>query len=227
MGSPTVAHESLLPTTEKPRFPCDTCDKTFASTRNRQEHLLRYGHVVNQPIPIHVPFYLHLRQQNIKCPLCKFKAKSVKSPRSFITHFTHLLGQYELTIEYTCTICSEVMTGDDVQDHLLQHQCERIPLTPTLIRTPSFPLLDESPTTSSKFSPSTVSSPESYPVIPPSPVPSAEPSTPTSSPMPDTQKPFSPLQPSPPRLSPSPSTATNSHDTDDLFYGRPSHHPCS
>ena len=109
MGSPP-AHVSLLPRAPKPRYACDSCSKTFVSLRNRHEHLLRYSHSVNQTITVTVPLYLNLRQQNIKCPLCKFKSKGVKTPCSFITHFTRHLGQYHLEVAYTCTICTEVMT---------------------------------------------------------------------------------------------------------------------
>ena len=131
MGSPP-AHVSLLPSAPKPRYTCDSCNKTFVGIRNRHEHLIRYSHTVNDTIKITVPFYLNLRQQNIKCPLCKFKAKGVKSPRSFITHFTRHLGQYHLDVACTCTICTDItVTDHEVYDHLFRHQRERIFLTPT------------------------------------------------------------------------------------------------
>ena len=154
MGS-APAHVSLLPSAPKPRYACDSCSKTFVSIRNRHKHLLRYSHSVNQTITVTVPFYLNLHQQNIKCPLCKFKSKGVKTPRSFITHFTRHLGQYHLEVAYTCTICTEVMTDKEVHDHLLCHQRERIPLTPNTTK----PSADQqrsthsTPTSSSNSSP--------------------------------------------------------------------------
>ena len=48
-------------------------------------HLLCYSHSVNETIKITVPFHLNLRQQNIKCPLYKFKAVAATSPISLIT----------------------------------------------------------------------------------------------------------------------------------------------
>ena len=226
MGSP-AAHVSLLPSAPKPRYACDSCSKTFVSVRNRHEHLLRYSHSVNQTIKITVPFYLNLRQQNIKCPLCKFKAKGVKTPRSFITHFTRHLGQYQLEVAHTCTICTEVMTDKEVHDHLLRHQRERIPLTPNTTK-PSAdqqPPTPSTPTSSSNSSPtSSVSShdllpescdmdPASQPPCSPATMAPQEVSPPSqpifspSSPIPDTQNPFSPPQPSPERFSPSTSDA--------------------
>ena len=114
-------------TSEQPRFPCSSCPKTFLTIRGRHEHLLRTSHTVSDTIRITVPFYINLRHQNIKCPLCKFKSKNAKSPRSFISHFSRHLGQYRLSVAYTCSICSEVMPSDDVQHHLKRHLDERMP----------------------------------------------------------------------------------------------------
>ena len=204
MGTPSALESSPSDPTVKPRLSCDSCPKTFFSVRTRHEHLLRYSHVVNETIKITVPFYLNLRQQNVKCPLCRFKSKSVKSPRSFITHFTRHLGQYSLDIAYTCTICTATMQGHEVQDHLLHHQRERIPLTPTILPPVGTPDPDKPPA-----SPESVSSTSSCDTRSPPPnlnlvtdTISPQPPQRSPSPMPDTQHPFSPEQSSPKLLSP-------------------------
>ena len=219
MGSPT-AHVSPLPgATSKTRLPCGSCTRTFINLRNRHEHLIRFSHIVQETINISVPFYLNIGRQTIKCPLCSFKARRVKSPRSFITHFTRHLGQYSLDVAYTCTICSSVMRGDEVYDHLQHHRRERIPLTPTVM--PIVP--DSSPEKSplSLKSTPTTSSSNTDPRSPPSHLnldlgETSEHSpqlAPMNSPeLPDTQEPFSPQQPAPTLLSP--------HDEVDAFLMR-------
>ena len=106
MSSPsTPLPPSHVNSPEQPRYHCSSCPKTFLTIRGRHEHLLRTSHTVSDTIDITVPFYINLRHQNIKCPLCKFKSKNAKSPRSFTSHFSRHLGQYRLHIAYTdCTL---------------------------------------------------------------------------------------------------------------------------
>ncbi len=189
---------------------------------------MKWSHSVEETIHISVPFYLNLRKQNIKCPLCTFKSKHVKSPRSFITHFSRHIGQYSLDIAYTCTMCTDTMQADQ---HLQSHQRERIPLTPTIIAPADSPLSPEespasTPTSSTQTSPSsreTSPSPDEdhrpgtspqtscADVAPECPDEAVQRPTeltfPSSPPLPDSQNSFSPLQPSPPRLSPEESDA--------------------
>ena len=91
---------------------------------------MRYSHESKDILEVSVPFFLNLRRQIIKCPLCTFKAKQVESPRSFVTHFSCHGGNYTLQIAYMCSVCMEVMSSGEVQDHLDMHRSNRLPLTP-------------------------------------------------------------------------------------------------
>ena len=210
MSSP-LAQSPTLPGDRptKERLSCGTCDKSFAQLKTRHTHLMRYSHELKEVLEISVPFFLNLRKQVIKCPLCPFKVKQAKSPRSFVTHFSRHGSCYNLTIAYTYSVCMEVMTIDDFQDHLELHRSNRLPLTPTASQPseqasqdpiPTSPYKDDTLSTSATSSP-----PSSLPL-------STPPSYSTtyfpldSQTLPDTQNPMSPSAPSPPSFSPPPET---------------------
>jgi hypothetical protein len=48
---------------------------------------MRYSHELKEVLEISVPFFLKLRKQVIKCPLCPFKAKQAKSPEALLLAF--------------------------------------------------------------------------------------------------------------------------------------------
>ena len=205
MSSP-LAHSSTLPGDRpcKERLSCRTCDKTFVHLKTRHTHLLQYNHDLKENVKVSVPFYLHLRRQTIKCPVCSFKAKQVKSPRSFKTHFSRHGSSYTLQIAYTCSVCTEVMTSDDVQQHLDMHRSNRLALTPTATKPRSHdsPERISSPSTADTSS-STSSPPSSLPL---STLPPKSPESVESQTLPDTQNPMSPVAPSPQSFSPPPET---------------------
>ena len=281
---PPTAHDAPLPgnLTQGNRLRCGSCQNTFCNIKTRHAHLLKFSHVLPEACEVTVPFYLNLRHQSIRCPLCSFKSKKVKSPRSFKVHFSRHLGdQYTLKIAYTCTMCTEVMSEEQVHAHLNHHRANHIPLTPIVLKDPlANPSEKESSTSTiedqrplstqslSSSSPSTsATSPSSS--LPASPLddgslltdtqtlmspisrsppylsqqdannllpecsmdaykdtspttstshatplrpdnanyPPSEATTSSSSPLPDSQNPFSPMQPSPQRLSPTNSDA--------------------
>ena len=164
-------------------------------------HLLRYNHELRETVEVSVPFFLHLRRQIIKCPLCSFKAKNVKSTRSFLTHFSRHGNRYNLQIAHTCSVCSEVMTTDEVQQHLDMHRSNRLALTPTTNKPCNHNSPD--PTTSSPSTVDTSSTSSSPPSsLPLSTPPPKSPASLDSQTLPDTQNPMSPSAPSPPSFSP-------------------------
>ena len=206
MSSP-LAHSPTLPGDRpcKERLSCGTCDKTFVHLKTRHTHLLRYNHDLKENVEVSVPFFLHLRLQTIKCPVCSFKAKQVKSPRSFQTHFNRHGSSYTLQMAYTCSVCAEVMTSDDVQQHLDMHRSNRLALTPTATKPRSHDSPEPSSSSSSTVDTSSTSSspPSSLPLSTP---PPKSPESVESQTLPDTQNPMSPLAPSPPSFSPPPET---------------------
>ncbi|CAB4023932.1 ---NA--- [Paramuricea clavata] len=208
MSSP-LAHSPTLPGDQpsRERFSCGTCTKTFKNMITRHAHLMRYSHELNNVLEISVPFFLNLRKQVIKCPVCPFKAKQAKSPRSFVTHFSRHGNCYNLTIAYTCSVCMEVMTIDEVQDHLELHRSNHLPLTPTTSQPSeqaSHDPVPTSPSTDDTLSTSATSSPPSS--LPLSTPPPTSPASLDSQTLPDTQNPMSPSAPSPPSFSPPPET---------------------
>ena len=133
MTSSPEAHVSMLPGNrwDGLRFNCGSCDQSFGHLKKRHEHFKRSGHTPTEIEEITVAFYLNLRHQTLRCPVCSFNSRHVKSPRSFIKHFACHSEFYTLNLVHVCTICTEQMSLDEIHGHLLHHQLERIPLTPT------------------------------------------------------------------------------------------------
>ena len=205
--SSAIAHSPTLPGDRpcKERLSCGTCDKTFVHLKTRHTHLLRYNHELRETVEVYVPFFLHLRRQTINCPICSFKARNVKTTRSFLTHFSRHGNSYNLQIAHTCSVCSEVMTTDEVQQHLDMHRSNRLALTPTTNKPCNHNSLD--PTTSSPSTVDTSSTSSSPPSsLPLSTPPPKSPASLDSQTLPDTQNPMSPSAPSPPSFSPPPET---------------------
>ena len=101
----------------------------------------------------------------------------------------------------------EVMTLNEVQDHLELHRSNHLPLTPTASQpseqvshdpVPTSPSTDDTLSTSATSSP-----PSSLPLSTPPPI---SPASLDSQTLPDTQNPMSPSAPSPPSFSPPPET---------------------
>ena len=187
MSSP-VAHSPTLPGDRpaKERLSCGTCDKTLAHLKTRHTHMLRYSHELKDTLEITLPFFLNLRRQIIKCRLCTFKGKQVKTPRSFITHFSRHGSSYTLKIAYTCSVCMEVMSSEEVQNHLEMHRSNRLPLTPIATHPSNQDTPDPPPASPSTVdTSSTSSSPSSS--LPLSTPPPKSPESLDSQPLPDHQ----------------------------------------
>ena len=163
-----LAHSPTLPGDRptKERVSCGTCDKTFANIKTRHAHLMKCSHELKDTLEVTVPFFLNLQQQTIKCPVCTFKSRKVKSPQGFITHFSRHATNYTLKIAYTCLFCMEVMNSNDVNQHFEMHCQNRLPLTAsthpsnqdTPVPVPTSPSTADTLSTSSTSSPCIVPS---------------------------------------------------------------------
>ena len=190
MTSSPEAHISTLPGNRRDgfRFICGSCDQSFGHLKKRHEHFKRSGHTPKEIEEITLAFHLNLRHQTLRCPVCSYKSRHVKSPRSFMKHFACHSEIYTLTLVHVCTICTEQMSLDEIHGHLLHYQLERIPFTPTNkeLNVSAVSSFHESPLYHSVITPTESSDPS-----PTSTVSSPEPSTspndyPTKSNAPDT-----------------------------------------
>lgn len=98
--------------------------------QNRENHLNIHDHHLPQPTEIKIVYALNLRGQMIKCPLCSYKSKCLKSPRLFTKHFTKTHKRYTLRMVYSCTICESEIPEDERETHIKDHGTRKIPLTP-------------------------------------------------------------------------------------------------